>query len=57
MKIKAFVSTKYIGSKVEDEIEIPDDELEDLSPEEREKAIQETVMEWMYQNIDWGWSE
>ncbi len=53
MKIKVYVSTRYQGSLVEDEIEIhiPDD----ASDEEKEAAKEECAREWVFDQIDWGW--
>lgn len=39
------------------EIEIPDEELEGLSPDEREKAIAESVAEAVNNDCPWGWEE
>lgn len=56
-KFKVSLSTKYVGSKVEDEIEIEDEELEGMSTNERETYIEDVVREWVYDEIDWGWVE
>lgn len=56
-KFKVSVSTGYVGSTVTDVIEIPDDELEDLTTVGRENVIEEYVSDWMHNEIDWGWEE
>ncbi|MEF2965056.1 hypothetical protein V3851_04365 [Paenibacillus sp. M1] len=38
-------------------IEIPDEELEGLSKEERDKVIEEYWNEWANDKIDGGWEE
>jgi hypothetical protein len=55
MKIKISVSTRYIGSKDTEEIEIDDEELEGMTEEEQEKYIEEIAKEQMFEMIDWTW--
>jgi hypothetical protein len=55
LKISVYVGTHYVGSEVEDEIEIPDEELEGKNEQEQDDLIDEYAREWMFNNIDWGW--
>jgi hypothetical protein len=55
MTIKVYAGTNYVGSTVEDELEIPDEELEGLTEQEQEKHLEETAHEWMIGVVDWGW--
>jgi hypothetical protein len=57
MKIQVIVSTKYIGSKSTQEIEIDDSELEDLSEAERDDYIEEIARDTMFEMIEWNWNE
>ena len=53
IKIKAQVSTRYVGSTVEDEFEI---EVDDNSTEEEIQQItDEEVKQWMFEQIEWGY--
>jgi divalent metal cation (Fe/Co/Zn/Cd) transporter len=53
IKIKALVSTRYVGSTVEDEFEI---EVDDNSTEEEIQQIaDEEVKQWMFEQIEWGY--
>jgi len=52
------VSTKYVGSRAEETVEIPDEDIEGLSEDERMKVIDEAWEEWLWNgNIDGGWEE
>lgn len=55
MKIRVKVSTNKVGSEDEDTFEIADDELEGLSEDDRNKAIEETAQQVMFEMIDWYW--
>tara|TARA_R110000868_G_scaffold178700_4_gene418525 strand:+ start:7757 stop:7921 length:165 start_codon:yes stop_codon:yes gene_type:complete len=49
--ITAYASTRYVGSKCEDEIEVY---VEDnATPEEIETACEDTAREWMLDNVEW----
>lgn len=53
--ITAYASTRYVGSKCEDEIEVY---VEDnATPEEIETACEDTAREWMLDNVEWWWSK
>lgn len=55
IKVMARVSTRYVGSECEDEVEVYVDD--DATPEEVEKAKEDAVREWMFDQIEWGWSD
>jgi hypothetical protein len=57
MKVKAHIRTDKVGSKVEDIIEIPDEELEGYSEADQTEIIDTYVMEWVWNHAEWGWSE
>jgi hypothetical protein len=57
MKIIGWITTDYAGCVYEEEIEIPDEDLEDMTSEERNDYLEELVKEVVFQNIDWGWKE
>jgi hypothetical protein len=45
------VSTGLAGSKREEIVEIADEDLVDLSPEEQNKVVQEVYEEWLWNTI------
>ena len=49
------IATKYVGSKDEEEIEIPDEVLEDLTEEELEELVQEMYNEWLSETAYMNW--
>ena len=53
MKVKVYVSTRYVGSKSEDIIEIDDEEWADMSDREKDEVMQEA----MFDLIEWGYEE
>lgn len=55
--INVKLSIGYPTACRHDEIEIPDDELEGLSPDEREMKINEYVRDWAHEYINWSWTE
>jgi len=57
MIIKAYLHLGYVGCDKADEIEIPDDELDGLSEEERSKVIDSHFTEWVFENTDCYWEE
>jgi len=57
MIIKAYLHLGYVGCDKSDEIEIPDDELDGLSEEERSKVIDSHFTEWVFENTDCYWEE
>lgn len=56
MKVKFNVSTDKVGSKISEVIEIEDD-LSNLTAEEKEAIIEEYFNEWIWNNIDTWWEE
>lgn len=57
MKIKAGVSTGYVGSHREKVLEIDDEDLEGLSQDEKDAICQEVAEQWLWNTINFGWSE
>ncbi|HBG7056104.1 TPA: hypothetical protein KQ981_003004 [Clostridioides difficile] len=58
MKINVHVKTNKIGSDCELEFEIDDDDLKDISDEEREDYIDKIAWDYVFENfIDWNWYE
>jgi hypothetical protein len=57
MKIKAELSTGFVGAKHTTIIDFDDEELEDLTKEEKEKHIDEIVQEWANEHIEIYWNE
>lgn len=57
MRIKVSVSTGLGGSRREEVIEIPDEELKELSKEEKEAYLERYAQEWLWNHIDFSWSE
>lgn len=56
MKVTFWVATDRIGSKCERTIEIPDEELEGLTPDEQEDLIEEYGKEEIWWMAEWGWN-
>lgn len=58
MKINICVKTNKVGSECEYELEIDDDDLEDMSEEEREEYINKIALDYALESlIDWNWYE
>ncbi|HBF0312706.1 hypothetical protein KLN18_15050 [Clostridioides difficile] len=58
MKINVHVKTNKVSSDCELEIEIDDDDLKDMSNEEREDYIDKIAWDYVFENfIDWNWYE
>lgn len=57
MKFKFAVSTGYVGCERSETVEIPDEELEGLDEEARDKVINDYYDEWLWENISTHWSE
>ena len=51
------VSTKYMGSDVEEEVEIDDKELEGLNDLDRAKVIEEHYIAWRNEELNGSWEE
>lgn len=57
-KFRFHVSTGFVGSRREEIIEIPDEDVEGLSDQEKDSLINEVWQEWLWNgNIDGGWEE
>lgn len=55
-KYTFYVTTGYVGSKRDEVIDIPDDELEGMTEEEKDKYIYEYYFQdWLNSNSDSGW--
>jgi stress-induced morphogen len=57
MRVTGWVMTNKIGSKVEFDVEIWDEDVEGMTDVERDDAISEAVREAMFERIEWGWKE
>ncbi|HGT1414572.1 TPA: hypothetical protein ACMV83_002321 [Clostridioides difficile] len=58
MRVNVCVKTNKVGSDCELEFEIDDDDLKDMSDEEREDYIDKIAWEYVFENfIDWNWYE
>ena len=63
MQVKASVETKTKWNELsesciyEETIDIPDSEIEDLEPMQKEEIIDKYVMNWAIDNIHWRWEE
>jgi len=57
MKIKVYVSTNKVGSKIERVLEIRNEDLEELDEQERKQTIEAYAEEQMFEMIEWGWEE
>ncbi|CCL32396.1 TPA: hypothetical protein KOB88_001822 [Clostridioides difficile] len=58
MKINICVKTNKVGSECEYELEIDNDDLEDMSEEEREEYINKIALDYALESlIDWNWYE
>lgn len=54
IKIAVYLSTGYVGSRVEDELELYFDE--DATEDEIEIAKANATREWLFDRLDWGWN-
>lgn len=57
MKIKIWIKLNLQGCRIEDELEIPDEELEGLTDREREQYIDENAKDYLFGFLDYGWSK
>ena len=55
IQINVSVSTGYVGCRINDTISVWIDE--DWTEKEIEDAKQEATWEWLFEQIDWGWSD
>lgn len=58
-KVKFYVSTRYVGAEVEEDVDLIEDYgfSEEKAKEifENEDKMQEIFNEWLFENIDAGW--
>jgi hypothetical protein len=57
VKFKVTLSIGYATANQKDELEIPDEELEGLSEQERNNVINEWAQEWANNYIEIDWKE
>jgi hypothetical protein len=57
VKLKVYAGTRYVGSTVEDEIEIDDEDIEGMSEDQKQIFFNDLAHEWMLENIEWGFEE
>jgi hypothetical protein len=55
MKLKLKINTGYAGANHEDEIEIPDEELEGLAEHEKSNYFDECLQDFINNNIEAYW--
>lgn len=51
------VSTNLVGSEIEEVYEIPDDELEGLTEDEKKRVVQEHYDDWLGNHAEFSWWE
>ncbi|MCM3703824.1 hypothetical protein [Paenibacillus macerans] len=57
-KFRFTVNIGFVGARREEIIEIPDEDLEGATEEERDQLLDEAWREWLWgKNIDGGWEE
>lgn len=54
-KYNFIIFSPYVGADVVEEIEIPDEELDGLNSEEKEKYLNDSVHDWMLHTVEYGW--
>lgn len=52
MKLKVYLSIGFVGANREDEIKIDDEDLEGLTPEQREECLWQIAQEWANNYIE-----
>jgi len=50
------IDNGYSNCRIEDEIELDDSYLSQLSEEEKEKYIEDTIMEEVFNRIEWSYT-
>ena len=55
MKLTVYIDTDLVGCNISEEIEIPDEDLEDLNEQEREKVCSEYATDWMWTKVHLNW--
>jgi len=56
MLIRYTIETTWQWQSYTDEIEVPDEDFEGMTDEEREKVIDEIVADAVNNVVSWGWS-
>ncbi|MCV4233337.1 hypothetical protein OHJ21_19320 [Virgibacillus sp. LDC1] len=56
-KFKFVIYSPYVGADITEEIEIPDEELDGLSEEQKHELLNKEARVWMLQNVEYGWEE
>ncbi|MDN4069952.1 hypothetical protein QYF50_18785 [Paenibacillus vini] len=51
------IYSRYVGADVVDEVEIPDEELVNLSEDEKQDYLDRSVHAWMLQTVQYGWEK
>ncbi|MDY2572716.1 MAG: hypothetical protein SOW67_01395 [Fusobacterium necrophorum] len=60
-KVKFYVSTRYVGSEIEEDIDLVEDygfseeEAKKLLEDKDEERLKDLFNEWVWENIDGGW--
>lgn len=57
MIVTGYINTGRVGSETTFEVEIPDEDLEGLTEEEREGYISQLVRDETWNYAEWGWHE
>ena len=55
MKIRVYVHTNKVGSKCEDTIEVPDDEIKGMDEKELNEYLESMARDVINNWMDWGW--
>jgi hypothetical protein len=55
MKVTVYVSTGFVGSRREEEIEIDDEDIAGMTEQERDDYIDDQAREVLWELINWGW--
>jgi hypothetical protein len=55
MRIRVWVNTNRVGSQVEDELELADEDV--VAGEEGLLFLESAAQDYMFQMIDWGWEQ
>jgi hypothetical protein len=57
MKVTFWIQTNKIGSRCESVQDIPDEDLEGLSRQERDKYLEEWGKDTIWNMAEWGWND
>ena len=57
MKVKAYLCIGYANADRDETVEIDDEELEDMTEDEKNAFISECVQDWADEYIEVGWNE